>query len=487
MKTQPLFTKPERTPLAILKSVGKTLPLLAAFVALSLSSPGSAQTPTAVIFEDDFESNEINETKYQAANPFFEGGQGDIHAEAGDGVMRFVGTTTQQWWSGGTLKIKESFNAAPDAPVTISIDRVEEAGQGTASRSALWIFNEDETNYVLFADVRGEGGWRYNRKIGEDGDVPTGGGNNIAAFDGEDFDDGGLHQMSMVADGSTVKLLLDGMEGAEVSFPFSPVVFHFGSYARANNDTADTTWDNLRVEGVQQESNVVFSDDFESNEINETKYQAANPFFEGGQGDIHAEAGDGVMRFVGTTTQQWWSGGTLKIKESFNAAPDAPVTISIDRVEEAGQGTASRSALWIFNEDETNYVLFADVRGEGGWRYNRKIGEDGDVPTGGGNNIAAFDGEDFDDGGLHQMSMVADGSTVKLLLDGMEGAEVSFPFSPVVFHFGSYARANNDTADTTWDIIWLSKAREALPSLPPELAFAKMRSARRSRCAFRKD
>ena len=453
MKTEPLFTKPERTsPVLLVKSVGKTLPSLAVLVALFLSSTGYAQSPpTTVIFEDDFESNEINETKYQAANPFFEGGQGDIHAEAGDGVMRFVGTTTQQWWSGGTLKIKESFNAAPDAPITISIDRVEEAGQGTASRSALWIFNEDETNYVLFADVRGEGGWRYNRKIGEDGDVPTGGGNNIAAFDGEDFDDGGLHQMSIVADGSTVKLLLDGMEGAEVSFPFSPVVFHFGSYARANNDNADTTWDNLRVEGVQQESNVVFSDDFESNEINETKYQAANPFFEGGQGDIHAEAGDGVMRFVGTTTQQWWSGGTLKIKESFNAAPDAPITISIDRVEEAGQGTASRSALWIFNEDETNYVLFADVRGEGGWRYNRKIGEDGDVPTGGGNNIAAFDGEDFDDGGLHQMSIVADGSTVKLLLDGMEGAEVSFPFSPVVFHFGSYARANNDNADTTWD------------------------------------
>ena len=472
----------------MLKSVGKHLPSLAVFVALFLSSTGYAQTPpTAVIFEDDFESNEINETKYQAANPFFEGGQGDIHAEAGDGVMRFVGTTTQQWWSGGTLKIKESFNAAPDAPITISIDRVEEAGQGTASRSALWIFNEDETNYVLFADVRGEGGWRYNRKIGEDGDVPTGGGNNIAAFDGEDFDDGGLHQMSMVADGSTVKLLLDGMEGAEVSFPFSPVVFHFGSYARANNDTADTTWDNLRVEGVQQESNVVFSDDFESNEINETKYQAANPFFEGGQGDIHAEASDGVMRFVGTTTQQWWSGGTLRIVPTFAPSNSERITLSIDRVEEAGQGTASRSALWIFNEDETKYILFADVRGEGGWRYNRKIGEDGDVPTGGGNNIAAFDGEDFDDGGLHQMSMVADGSTVKLLLDGMEGAEVSFPFSPPLFSTSALTPAPITTPPTQLGIIWLSKAREALPSLPPELASEKMRSARRSRCAFRKD
>lgn len=249
MQTQSLSTKP--TMAAMLNIGGRTLPSLAAVVALSLSLTGYAQSPpppSAVIFEDDFESNEIDETKYQAANPFFEGGQGDIHAEAGDGVMRFVGTTSQQWWSGGTLRIVPTFAPSESQKITLSIDRVEEAGQGTASRSALWIFNEDETKYILFADVRGEGGWRYNRKIGEAGDVPTGGGTNIGAFNGAAFDDGGLHRMTMVADGFTVKLLLDGMEGAEVNFPFSPVVFHFGSYARADNDTADTTWDNLVIE-----------------------------------------------------------------------------------------------------------------------------------------------------------------------------------------------------------------------------------------------
>ena len=406
---------------------------------------------TSVIFSDDFSSNEIDAAKYEAAEPFFEGGEGDIHAEAGDGVMRFVGSTTQQWWSGGTLRIKQPFAAAADAPVTVSIDRVAEAGQGSASRSALWIFDESESNYVLFADVRGEGGWRWNRKIGQDGDVPTGGGNQIPAFDGASFDDGGLHRMSIVADGQTVKLLLDGVEGASTAFPFSPVVFHFGAFARADNDTADTTWDNLSVEGVAQQSNVVFSDDFGSNEIDPAKYVGAEPFFEGGEGDIHAEAADGVMRFVGTTTQQWWSGGTLKVVPTFAPSDSEKITLSIDRVAEAGQGSASRSALWIFDETETNYVLFADVRGEGGWRFNRKIGQDGDVPTGGGTNMTAFDGEPFDDGGLHNMSMVADGSTVKLLLDGIEGADVPFPFSPVVFHFGAFARADNDTADTTWD------------------------------------
>ena len=405
----------------------------------------------SVVFEDDFSSNDIDPARYEQATPFFEGGVGDIHAEAGDGVMRFVGTTTQQWWSGGTLKIKETYNAGQDSPVNISIDRVAEAGQGTASRSALWIFDETETNYVLFADVRGEGGWRYNRKIGEDGDVPTGGGNNMAAFDGAAFDDGGLHTMSIVANGSTVKLLLDGVEGAEVAFPFSKVSFQFGSFARANDDTADTTWDNLQIKAVPQQSNVVFSDDFSGNSIDPNRFAADSPFFEGGVGDIHAEAGDGVMRFVGTTTQQWWSGGTLRVVPTFAPSESETITLSIDRVAEAGQGTASRSALWILDETQTNYILFADVRGEGGWRYNRKIGQDGDVPTGGGNNMAVFDGDAFDDGGLHTMSMVADGQTVKLLLDGIEGAEVQFPFSPVIFQFGSYARANDDTADTTWD------------------------------------
>ena len=44
--------------------------------------------------------------------------------------MRFVGTTTQQWWSGGTREINQTFTATEDTPVTLSIDRVSEAGQG---------------------------------------------------------------------------------------------------------------------------------------------------------------------------------------------------------------------------------------------------------------------------------------------------------------------------------------------------------------------
>ena len=413
---------------------------------------------TKVVFSDDFASNTIDTNKYQPDAPFFEGGTGNIHAQPGGGIIEFVGTTTQQWWSGGTLRIVPTFDATDQTPVAISIDRVAEAGVGTASRSALWILDETKTKYVLFADVRGEGGWRYNRKIGEDGDVPTGSGTDIAAFNGAAFDDGGLHRMKMVADGKTVKLYLDDQLGVEVKFPFSKVVFEFGSYARANNDTADTKFDNLKVETTTRQTTVVFADDFSANTIDPAKYLPDAPFFEGGTGDIHAQAGNGVIEFVGTTTQQWWSGGTLRVVPLFAPSEEAVLTLSIDRVAEAGVGTASRSALWILDETKTKYVLFADVRGEGGWRYNRKIGEDGDVPTGSGTDIAAFNGGTFDDGGLHHMSMVADGKTVKLILDGIQGAEVKFPFSPVVFEFGSYARANNDTADTTWDNLKIESA-----------------------------
>lgn len=440
--------------------------LLVMAVLLSWITPAQAQL-TQVVFEDDFSSNTIDPAKYQTDSPFFEGGVGDIHAEAGGGVMRFVGTTSQQWWAGGTLRVVPVFNASEESPLTVSIDRVSELGVGTASRSALWILDETKTKYVLFADVRAEGGWRYNRNIGEAGDAPTGSGTDIAPFNGETFDDGGLHRMKVVANGKTVKLFLDGIEGPEVKFPFPKVVVQFGSYARANNDTADTTWDNLKIETVPQLS-VVFSDDFSANSIDPAKFQADAPFFEGGVGDIHAEAGNGVVRFVGTTSQQWWAGGTLRVVPTFNATETTPVVVSIDRVAEAGVGTASRSALWILDETKTKYVLFADVRAEGGWRFNRNIGEAGDAPTGSGTDIAAFNGGDFDNGGPYTMGMIADGKTVKLSLNGVVGAEVKFPFSKVVIQFGSYARANNDTADTTFDNIKI----QTIQTGPPPPLFA---------------
>src|SRR5206468_10770868 len=120
--------------------------------------------------------------------------------------------------------------ASDDSTITLTIDRVAEQDLGTAPRGAHSFPTRRSSDLVLFADVRGEGGWHYNRKIGEDGDVPTGSGTDIAAFNGGTFDDGGLRRMKLVSNGQTVKQYVDDIFGTEVKFPFSRVVFEFGSY-----------------------------------------------------------------------------------------------------------------------------------------------------------------------------------------------------------------------------------------------------------------
>jgi hypothetical protein len=203
---------------------------------------------TNTLFFDDFSKSGIDTSKYAIDAPFFEGGVGDIAPKVEGGVLEFTGTVSQQWWAGATLRLLQSFPASAETNIVVTVDRVSEAGVGTASRSALWIMDFTKTRYVLYADVRGEGGWRYNRYIGESGDVRTGSGNNIAAFDG--YDDQAEHQMGVVINGQNLKLYLDGMLGETVKFPFSPVIVELGSYARANGDTADTIWDNLKIEAV---------------------------------------------------------------------------------------------------------------------------------------------------------------------------------------------------------------------------------------------
>lgn len=231
---------------------GRTRRLLLTLLAGLAGVTAPAQV-VKTVFEDDFSTDGINPARYVPDAPFFEGGQGDIAGTIANGVMEFAGTTTQQWWAGGTLRLVPTFTASEEQSVVFSVDRVAEAGQGTASRSALWIMNgtnSQTAQYVLFADVRGEGGWRYNRKIGEPGDVPTGGGTDMVAFNDPSFDDGALHRMKVIADGRNVRLFVDDILGAQVRFPFTNLVFHLGSYARANNDTASTTWDNLLVQTI---------------------------------------------------------------------------------------------------------------------------------------------------------------------------------------------------------------------------------------------
>ena len=62
------------------------MPVVLAFMMiliLSLSGVRVSGQISQVVFADDFSSNTIDPGKYQPDAPFFEGGLGDIHAEAG--------------------------------------------------------------------------------------------------------------------------------------------------------------------------------------------------------------------------------------------------------------------------------------------------------------------------------------------------------------------------------------------------------------------
>ena len=145
-----------------------------------------------------------------------------------------------------------TFKASPETNLVFKVDRVSEGGVGTATRSAIWITDTNRQHFVFFGDNRGEGNWRYNRKIGAAGDNPTGSGAAIPAFSGATFTDLGLHTIKAVVNGQSVKLYLDDVFGAEVAFPFSQgIVFEIGSYARAVNDVASSTFANASITAAQ--------------------------------------------------------------------------------------------------------------------------------------------------------------------------------------------------------------------------------------------
>jgi len=112
---------------------------------------------------DDFASNTIDTNKYQPMRRFLRA-SGDIHAWREMPSCNSSGTTTQRWWSGARCASCPPLRSE-GANVAVSIDRVAEAGLGSASRSALWILDETRTKYVLFADVRGEGNWHYTGRL----------------------------------------------------------------------------------------------------------------------------------------------------------------------------------------------------------------------------------------------------------------------------------------------------------------------------------
>jgi hypothetical protein len=196
---------------------------------------------------DTFADDTINSV-WRINPQAFETGSADTSFTEASGTLQVVATGTANFWGGASLATELTFSAGTTTPVTFEVDRVAHSGAGSATRTGIFVTDQTRSRYVFFSDNVGEGGWTYNRKINQAGDNPTGGGININAFDGPVFDDLGNHRMKAVADGQTVKLYLDNILGAEVSFPVTNgIVSEFGAYTRAMGDTVTATFDNACV------------------------------------------------------------------------------------------------------------------------------------------------------------------------------------------------------------------------------------------------
>lgn len=487
----------------------------------------------------------------------FTNGRAQIYTVAGG-----LGETANMWWGGAAFATKQVFSARPTAPVAFEIDRIAHVGTGAERRSAMLITDATRSSWVMFSDNDLNGGWVMDTSAGTLRQVNTG----IAAFSASKYRDGGLHRMKMLADGSTVKLYLDGVLGATVPFALSNgIVFEFGAYARGYPDSILATFDNALVTGpipniyTTNTSVLIAADQTTSGQIAVTvppqlhstgtahvtitssdpsvaipqggvggaltltfgpgaadtqtfqvarvgygsttftfsndagvaspaplpvTVQNATPtslltdsFASGSIGspwqvnlnhrfepqyssaaDATASVVSEQLQLVLTVTTNYWPVVLVTTTTNFQASPTDPVTFEVDRVAHFGSGTGTRSGVYIMDASGSNYVLFSDLT-EGGlnWNFNRRIGQAGDNPTGGGTAIAAFGDAMYRDGGLHRIKVVANGQTARLYLDGVFGVEVPFPFSSgLKFGIMAAGRAETDTITADFDNVLIT-------------------------------
>ena len=223
------------TTFSIEGDVGSPNPLSVAVI----SGPG-------VQLEDAF-AGAIDSTKWQKSSQSFEAtGVGTYTVTTGGGTLQIAGTTDTSYWAGASLKSTKSFIATKELNLSVEVDRTAIEQVGSAGRSGVYLTTGDRSKYVFFAQNAGENGWQVNVNPGS----ATGGGNNLAAFNGQDAELGAF-KMKLVADGSTVEVFLNGVSGGRFPFEVTSGIFlELGGYARAETDTVTATFDNVRVENV---------------------------------------------------------------------------------------------------------------------------------------------------------------------------------------------------------------------------------------------
>jgi hypothetical protein len=170
----------------------------------------------------------------------------------GSGQLVISGTANTNYWGGRTLQSVPSFNS--DLMTTFAVDRVSLAGSGSAYRSSIWLWGDDQ-HYLHFSQNVNETGWQYNwNDQGGLGGVPTGSGVNIGVLDPLDGDTG-AHGMKLVYlptgnTAATIEMYFDGQLVASQNFTnWTPGRFFalITGQARASGDTVEAIFDNAEV------------------------------------------------------------------------------------------------------------------------------------------------------------------------------------------------------------------------------------------------
>ena len=197
-----------------------------------------------VLLSDAFDGTQLDAGLWQVESASFnQSGRAkpgpDSSVSLADGRLRIHVEVEAPLWPGLAAFTRETFSASVSEPLTFSVERslvdfVLASGASSESRTGIWARSGDQ--YIFFSDHTTHNGrdfgWRYNRSGGADENEISGDGINIPAFDGEAFDDQGSHLVSMVLDGTTVRLYLDGVPGPRLPFPHAEdIAFGIGAYA----------------------------------------------------------------------------------------------------------------------------------------------------------------------------------------------------------------------------------------------------------------
>jgi hypothetical protein len=205
-----------------------------------------------VLLSENFDSGSWDTNQWQSSNAAFETGAADASLSVVNGQFELVLTATGNYWGGASLVTRQSWAASAIDPLVFELDRVANFSAATGTRTAVWITDAGRSNFVCLADLSEASlGWSYNQRVGQSTDKPTGAGVDIPAFNGGTFDDGGPHHIKLVANGTTVKIYLDGVFGVEAPFPVSQGLrFEVGGYVRAEGDTLTGDFDNISIAGT---------------------------------------------------------------------------------------------------------------------------------------------------------------------------------------------------------------------------------------------